>query len=99
MIGAVITWGIPAVFALLMMWGVGYLWGASRRRRRGEKIARPAGGTLGFDDVWRPSAAEAQVVWEAERMTPTPAPTPDPGPGVIDGNRIVITVATARHPD
>ena len=38
----------------------------------------------------RPSAAEAQAVWEAEQITPAPAPTPGDGPGVIDGNRIVI---------
>ena len=99
MIGAVVTWGIPAVFVLLMVWGAGHLWVASRGRRRGDQRVRPAGGTLGFDDVWRPSAAEAQVVWEVEQSTPVPTPTPGCGPGVIDGNRIVIEAATARHPD
>lgn len=99
MIGAVVTWVVPAMFALLMVWGAGYVWGIARRRRRGDKMARPAGGTLGFDEVWRPSAAESQVVWEAEQVTPIPAPTPDLGPGLIHGNRIVIEAATLRHPD
>lgn len=99
MIGAVVTWGIPAVFVLLTVWGAGHLWVASRGRRRGGQRVRPAGGTLGFGDVWRPSAAEARVVWEVEQSTPVPTPTPDRGPGVIDGNRIVIEAATVRHPD
>lgn len=90
MIDAVVTWGIIAVFATLMVWGAWYLWDVAQRRRRGERIPRSAGGTLGFDDVWRPSAAEAQIVWEADQMTPIPAPTPDRGLSVIDGNHIVI---------
>lgn len=99
MIGAVVMWGVPAMFALLAVWSAAYLWSVARRRRRGDTVVRSAGGTLGFDDVWRPSAAEAQIVWEAERVTPIPAPTPDAGPGVIGDNRIVIEVPTPRHPD
>lgn len=48
------------------------------------------GGTFGFDEVWRPSAAEAHAAWDAEQILPAPAPVPGDGPGVIIGGRIVI---------
>ncbi|WEK12458.1 MAG: hypothetical protein P0Y48_08200 [Candidatus Microbacterium phytovorans] len=48
------------------------------------------GGTFGFDEVWRPSAAEAHAAWDAEQILPAPAPVPGDGPGVIVGGRIVI---------
>lgn len=80
---------VACLFAL-PLWFAWYSWNTARRRRRGETVARPSGGTLGFDEIWRPSAAEAQVAWEAEQITPAPAPTPGDGPGVIADGRIVI---------
>ncbi len=90
MFGAAILWGTLALLIVLSVWAAWYCGDTMRRRRRGEAIARPSGGSLGFDEVWRPSAAEAQAVWQAEQITPAPAPVPDEGPGVIAGNRIVI---------
>ena len=90
MFGAAMMWGCLASLIALPVYFAWYAWDNARRRRRGEHIDRPSGGTFGFDEVWRPSAAEAQAVWEAEQITPAPAPTPGDGPGVIDGNRIVI---------
>ncbi|MGB4778269.1 hypothetical protein [Microbacterium sp.] len=90
MIAAVMTWTFLCVLGALPVWFAWYAWDARRRRRRGEEVTRPSSGTFGFDEVWRPTAAEAHAVWEAEQITPAPAPTPSDGPGVIDGNRIVI---------
>ena len=38
----------------------------------------------GLDAVWSPTAHEAGLAREAEKLTIVPAPTPDAGPGVID---------------
>lgn len=57
-----------------------------------------SGGLLGMDDVWRPSAAEAHAMWEAEQITPAPAPVPGDGPGVIRGGRIVIETGNRPFP-
>ncbi|MBN9177935.1 MAG: hypothetical protein J0I43_11280 [Microbacterium sp.] len=90
MFGAAVMWVFLFSLIALPVYFVWYAWDTARRRRRGESISRPSGGSFGFDEVWRPTAAEAQAVWEAEQITPAPAPTPRDGPGVITGGRIVI---------
>ncbi|GAA3034152.1 hypothetical protein [Microbacterium dextranolyticum] len=98
MFGAAIMWFFLAALAAMPVWFARYSWDTARRRRRGEHVARPSGGTFGFDEVWRPTAAEAHAVWEAEQITPAPAPTPDDGPGVITGGRIVIETGLRPPP-
>jgi len=90
MIGEAVVWTFVCTLVAQPVWFAWYAWDASRRRRRGERVQHSSGGVVGFDEVWRPTAAEAQAVWQAEQITPAPAPTPDEGPGVIEGNRIVI---------
>lgn len=89
-------WGFLAMLAVMpiaMLWGFVH---ERRKRARGETTAISSGSLLGFDDIWRPSAAEAQGIWVAEQITPAPAPIPGDGPGVIEGNRIVIETGL-RH--
>ena len=93
---AVIVWGFLAMLAVMpiaMLWG---FFDERRKRARGESTALSSGSLLGFDEIWRPSVAEAQAIWVAEQITPAPAPIPGDGPGVIDGNRIVIETAWDR---
>lgn len=96
--GTVMVWGALTLLALLPLYFAWIAWDTHRRRRRGEAVTHSSGGLLGFDDVWRPSAAEAHAVWEAEQITPAPSPVPDDGPGVITGDRIVIETGL-RHRD
>jgi len=98
MFGAVLMWTFLGGLVGLPVWFAWYAWDAARRRRRGDVVERPSGGTFGFDEIWRPSAAEAQAVWEAEQITPAPAPTPGDGPGVITGGRIVIETGLRHAP-
>jgi hypothetical protein len=89
-------WGFVALICVLPLY---FFWMAAdthARRRRGEHFAHSSGGLLGVDDIWRPTAAEAHAIWEAEQITPAPSPTPGDGPGVIEGNRIVIETGL-RH--
>lgn len=97
MFGETVIWAFVCALIALPLWLGWYAWDTARRRRRGEAVHRSSGGVIGFDEVWRPTAAEAQAVWEAEQITPAPAPTPDDGPGVIDGNRIVIDTGLRPH--
>lgn len=90
MIGAAVMWFFLVILSAAPLWFCWYAWDTARRRRRGEAVSRPSGSSFGFDEVWRPSAAEAQAVWEAEQITPAPAPIPGDGPGVIADGRIVI---------
>ncbi|SBS74975.1 hypothetical protein [uncultured Microbacterium sp.] len=87
-----------AAVVALLVYAVWYAADTRRRRRRGEVVARSTGGVIGFDEVWRPTAAEAQAVWEAEQITPAPSPVPADGPGVITGNRIVIDTGLRHAP-
>ena len=89
-IGATLVWSFLVLLALFPVYGVWLWWDARRARRLGRPRALSGGGISGFDEVWRPSAAEAHAVWEAEQIAPAPSPVPGDGPGVIDGNRIVI---------
>lgn len=90
MFGASMLWGLLFLLIALPVFFVWLAWDTHRRRRRGEHVGFSSGGLMGMDEVWRPTAAEAQAVWEAEQITPAPAPTPGDGPGVITDGRIVI---------
>lgn len=98
MFGEWLMWGFLSLLLAAPAYFLWYAWDAARRRRRGETVDRPSGGTFGFDEVWRPSAAEAQAVWQAEQITPAPAPTPGDGPGVIKDGRIVIDTGLRPRP-
>lgn len=89
-LGEAAVWGTAAIVVLLLLFGAWTAWDARRRRARGEKPRLSAGGIAAFDEVWRPTAAEAHAVWEAEQITPAPSPIPGDGPGVISAGRIVI---------
>ena len=70
MFGAAMMWGFLASLIALPVYFAWYAWDNARRRRRGEHIDRPSGGTFGFDEVWRPSAAAptsrlTDVEWRA----------------------------------
>ncbi len=84
------VWTAVIVALLLPVYFGWFAWDTRRRRARGEAVTRSSGGVVGFDEVWRPTAAEAQAVWQAEQITPAPAPAPGDGPGVIRDGRIVI---------
>ncbi|MCT9820915.1 hypothetical protein N3K63_11545 [Microbacterium sp. W1N] len=96
--GGALMWGFLTVLALFPVYGVWLWWDARRSRRQGRPRALSSGGIVGFDEVWRPSAAEAQAVWEAEQIMPAPAPIPGDGPGVIDGGRIIIETGLRPAP-
>ncbi|WP_347346511.1 hypothetical protein [Microbacterium sp.] len=94
-LAAIMMWGFLAMLAIMP---VAMLWGyvdERRKRARGE-ASLSSGSLLGFDDIWRPTAAEARAIWTAEQTMPAPAPIPSDGPGVIEGNRIVIETGL-RH--
>ncbi|GAA3912501.1 hypothetical protein [Microbacterium invictum] len=93
--GAVVV-GFIALLGLLPVYFVWIAIDARRRRARGERAVHSSGGLMGMDEIWRPSVAEAQAIWEAEQITPAPAPIPGDGPGVITGGRIVIETGL-RH--
>lgn len=95
--GETAVWTAMIVAALLPVYFGWFAWDARRRRARGETVTRSSGGVVGFDEVWRPTAADAQAVWQAEQITPAPAPVPGDGPGVIRDGRIVIETG-ARPP-
>lgn len=92
----VVVYGLITMLCLLPVYFAWFAFHTHRRRARGERIVHSSGGLVGVDEIWRPSVAEAQAVWEAEQITPAPAPIPGDGPGVIDGNRIVIETGL-RH--
>lgn len=90
LIGSGVAWGFLALLAALPLMLAWIAWDTRRRRARGETAARSSGGLIGFDDIWRPTAAEAHAIWEAKQITPAPAPVPGDGPGMIRDGRIVI---------
>ena len=92
----VVVYGFIAMLVALPVYFVWLAIDTHRRRARGERAVHSSGGLLGADEIWRPSVAEAQAIWEAEQITPAPSPIPGDGPGVIDGNRIVIETGL-RH--
>jgi len=94
MFGETVMWAFLCLLVALPIWFGWYAWDTARRRRSGETVQRSSGGVVGFDEVWRPTAADAHAVWQAEQITPAPAPTPGDGPGVIHGDRIIIETDT-----
>ena len=59
-----------------------------RRRIEGE-AGSLSGIGAGWDSVWRPSAEEAQALWQAQLEIPAPAPAPGDEGRMRDG-RIVL---------
>jgi hypothetical protein len=98
LIGESMVWGFLTLIAILPAGLAWIAYDARRRSRRDGATAWSSGGLLGMDDVWRPTAAEAHAVWEAEQITPAPAPVPGDGPGVIAGGRIVIETGNRPAP-
>lgn len=83
-VGAVAVIALAAALPLIV---------SDTRKRR----ARGLGGSLsgvgtGFDAVWRPSADEANALWEAQVELPAPAPLAGDKGRMRDG-RITIDVA------
>lgn len=64
---------------------------ARDRKRRPAGV--PAGGLIApFDEVFHPSAYEANLTWDAETQLPAPTPDSDGSRPDLDTGRIVIEV-------
>ncbi|RZU65070.1 hypothetical protein EV379_1390 [Microterricola gilva] len=65
---------------------------AAERARRRKSVGS---GMLGVvDEVFRPQAHDAHLVWEAQQELPAPAPLPGDGP--LASGRIRITLPPSR---
>lgn len=64
------------------------------RDRKRRPAVVPAGGLIApFDEVFHPSAYEANLIWDAETQLPAPAPDSDGSRPDLGTGKIVITVA------
>lgn len=74
---------------LVLAWFVAMPWlvSAEKRRQRQRVQARVIGP---FDEIFHPSAYQANIVWEVQ--TEAPAPAPLPGDKALQDGRIVIRV-------
>ena len=55
MFGAAMMWGFLASLIALPVYFAWYAWDNARRRRRGEHIDRPSGGTLSLIHISEPT--------------------------------------------
>lgn len=77
---------VVAVLVLAPHWHAQHL----ARQLEGRAGGGLAGIGSGFDAVWRPSADEARIEWEAQIEIPAPAPSPA-DKDRLDEGKIVIT--------
>ncbi|BDZ46501.1 hypothetical protein [Naasia aerilata] len=62
--------------------------GSADKRRRRRRLQSNALGP--FDEIWHPTARDANLIWQAQ--TEAPAPAPLPGDGLGESGRITIRV-------
>ena len=74
-------------------------WEIERDRKRHPRKV-PVGGLVApFDEVFHPTAYEANLLWDAESVLPAPAPNADGLRPDLDSGRITIDVSQPRSAD
>jgi hypothetical protein len=84
------------VFAFFVVYLFAYpswrRWELARDAKRNRRVIPMGGLDAPIDEVFHPSAHEANLIWAAEKVVPAPAPNADGNRPDLDSGRITISV-------
>ena len=87
--------GVPAFFVVyLFTYPSWRRWEIARDKKRNPRTIPMGGLVAPIDEVFYPSAYEANLIWEAEKVIPAPAPNADGNRPDLDSGRIRISLSS-----